>query len=512
MNGVELTIFSSRITAICDEMGALLQRSAFSPNIRDRLDFSCALFDAEGELCAQAAHIPVHLGSMAYAMRDIVSELIWRPGDLVVLNDPYLGGTHLPDVTMITPLFIDQERLGFVVNRAHHADIGSATPGSMPLSTTLEQEGVVIPPTYLMREGKLQRKWFDELLQQMRDEVVSRGDFEAQMSANQVGERRLREWIEEIGADYYRNGVIALNDYAEKLAAQQLSTIPDGVYCFEDRLDGDGQGSGPLTIRAKVVVEQGVVEVDFSGTAAQSQGNVNAPLSVAAAGVYYLFRTLMPPQIPATAGSFRAITIRAEPGSLPHATRPAAVAAGNVETSSRVVDVVMGALAKAVPERMAAASQGTMNNLAMGGEVDGHHWDYYETMGGGMGAWNGGAGLSAVQSHMTNTLNTPIEVLEMMAPVRVEEYRLRRGSGGGGEHCGGDGLVRTFRFLQPTTVTLLSERRDHSPWGMAGGSAGKCGVNELDERPLPGKFSLRVEAGQQLRISTPGGGGYGRPE
>ncbi len=509
MDAVELTIFSSRIEAVCDEMGAVLRRSAFSPNIRDRLDYSCAIFDANGELCAQAAHIPVHLGSMAFAMRDVVAEMSWSEGDLVILNDPFLGGTHLPDITMISPLLIEGELLGFVVNRAHHADIGADTPGSMPVSSRLEQEGVVIPPTYLLRNDRIEHTFYQKLLGQLRNPILSQGDFEAQISANRAGLRRLQSWIGELGVARYRQGLDALNRYAERLAAEALQQIPDGCYRFEDVMEDDGQGHGPLPIRVEIEVNQGRIGVDFSGTAEQTPGNVNCPLSVAAAGVYYLFRSLMPPQTPAAAGSFRAIDITAPQGSLLNANRPAAVAAGNVETSTRVVDVVMGALAQAIPQRMAAASHGSMNNLAMGGEWNGGHWDYYETIGGGMGGHAQGEGLSARQTHMTNTLNTPIEVLEMTTPLRVTEYRVRRGSGGSGQSAGGAGIVRGVEFQQPATVTLLTERRSVSPWGLQGGGGGAAGENRLNGRLLPAKCTVEVKAGEQLTIKTPGGGGFG---
>ena len=509
MDAIELTIFSSRIEAVCDEMGAVLRRSAFSPNIRDRLDYSCAIFDAAGELSAQAAHIPVHLGSMAFAMREIVSRMEWHAGDLVIVNDPFMGGTHLPDVTMISPLLVEEQLLGFVVNRAHHADIGAKSPGSMPISSSLEEEGVVIPPTYLLKAGEIQKDFYQQLLSQLRNPELSQGDFEAQISANRAGVQRLQQWIAEQGVEGYQEGLEALNRYAEQLAAESLRAIPEGCYRFEDVMDDDGQGNHSLPIQVSIVVEQGRVMVDFSGTAAQTAGNINCPLSVAAAAVYYVFRALMPAQTPAAAGSFRAISIQATKGSLLHARRPAAVAAGNVETSSRIVDVVMGALAQAIPQQMAAASQGSMNNLAMGGRVGGHHWDYYETIGGGMGASKSCFGLSAVQTHMTNTLNTPIEVLEMSAPLRVTEYSLRRGSGGKGEHCGGDGVVRGFHFLQESSVTLLTERRLHRPWGGSGGEAGLSGENWLDNLRLSSKCTVQVKAGQQLTINTPGGGGFG---
>lgn len=507
MDPIELSLFASRIEAVCDEMGAALRRAAFSPNIRDRLDFSCAVFDTQGELCAQAAHIPVHLGSMAYAMRGIVRGIAWRAGDMVVVNDPFLGGTHLPDVTVIAPLLLDGELLGFVANRAHHANIGAEAPGSMPISRSLDEEGLVIPPSLLVRDGR-----FDAaLLARLADgRSEAEGDFAAQVSANLTALTRLRELVQGMGAAAYRHALQALNDYAERLAHGALVTIPEGEYCFADVLDDDGVGTQDITIAARVRVAAGSVLVDFSGTAPQVPGNVNCPLSVAAAAVYYVFRCLMPRETPACAGAFRAIRVEAPAGCLLNAQRPAAVAAGNVEASTRVVDVICGALAQAMPERIPAASHGSMNNLAMGSRGGGADWDYYETIGGGMGAGAKGGGLDAVQTHMTNTLNTPIEALESAYPLRVTQYAVRRGSGGTGQRRGGDGIVREFEFLAPAQVTLLTERRRHAPWGLAGGAPGAVGENRLNGTPLPGKVSVHVGRGDRLTITTPGGGGWGK--
>jgi len=510
MNGIELNIFASRLAAVCDEMGAVLRNAAFSPNIRDRLDFSCAVFDPAGELCAQAAHIPVHLGSMAYAMRDLVAGRAWGVGDQLVVNDPYLGGTHLPDVTLIAPVHVNDELVGFVVNRAHHADIGAESPGSMPVSASLDEEGLIIPPTRLVAGGVLDRAGFDRILQATRNRDESEGDFTAQLSANRAGAARLAELVSGLGPDAFRAGLVELNAYAERLAADALAVVPDGEYLFEDCLDDDGQGHRDIAIRVVLQVRGGRVHADFTGTAGQVPGNVNCPLSVAAAGVYYVFRCLMPAQTPACAGAFRPISLEAPAGCLLNARPPAAVAAGNVETSTRVVDVVTGALARALPELLPAASHGSMNNLAMGADRPGNRWDYYETIGGGMGAGASGGGLSGVQTHMTNTLNSPVEVLEGRYPVRVRRYALRRGSGGGGRRAGGDGLVREYEFLAPAQVSLLTERRRHAPWGIAGGEAGAPGRNLLNGQALPPKCQFDVQAGDRLRIETPGGGGFGQ--
>jgi N-methylhydantoinase B len=510
MNPVELGIFSSRLEAVCDEMGEVLRNAAFSPNIRDRLDFSCAVFDARGELAAQAAHIPVHLGSMAFAMRGIVACMDWQRGDMVILNDPYLGGTHLPDVTLIAPLHEGDGLVAFLVNRAHHADIGADAPGSMPVSRDLREEGLIIEPVHLLRREQRNQEVWQRIVGGARNPQESAGDLAAQISANRVGLARLGALIRDWGMEGFRRGIKALNDYAETLASKTLLEIPPGEYCFSDQMDDDGQGNQNIAIKCTLSVGLGQVDVDFRGTSPQVAGNINCPLSVAAAAVYYLFRCLMPPQTPACAGACRGITLDVPEGSLLNARFPAAVAAGNVETSSRVVDVLCGALAQAIPDRIPAASHGGMNNLAMGADQAGNRWDYYETIGGGMGSGRCGGGLSGVQTHMTNTLNTPIEVLESRYPLRVIAYALRRDSGGAGVRPGGDGLVREFEFLAPAKASLLGERRLYPPWGLAGGGPGRCGSNWLNGRPVAGKCSLDLEPGDRLRIETPGGGGWGK--
>lgn len=512
---IALIVFANRMNAICDEMGAQLRRAAFSPNIRDRLDYSCAIFDVQGELCAQAAHIPVHLGSMAYAMRDIVNAVEWQAGDQVILNDPYKGGTHLPDVTLVAPVFVGEALVGFVANRAHHADIGADAPGSMPLSTSLLEEGVVIEPQHWQRQNQPCEAVRQKLLSAMRNPQQSEGDFDAQCSANRRGAQRVAELVVYAGgAARFAQQLEALNDYADRLAQSALEEIPHGEYHACDVLDDDGQGREDIVIELVVRVGAQGIEVNFEGTAEQVAGNLNCPLSVAAAGVFYVFRCLMPEDTPACAGAFRRIQLTAPSGSLVNACYPAAVAAGNVETSSRVVDVVMRALMLALPATMPALSHGGMNNVAMGYRGDERYpaWDYYETMGGGMGAGPAHRGLDAVQTHMTNTLNTPIEVLEKHYPLRVLRYAQRYGSGGQGLHRGGEGIVREVEFLAPAEVTLLTERRRTSPAGVAGGGAGQCGVNALNGVAVPGKASLSVEPGDRLTIESPGGGAYGNAE
>lgn len=521
LDPIELSLFSSRLTALCQEMGAVLQRSAFSPNIRDRLDYSCAVFDPNGRLCAQAAHIPVHLGSMAWAMKDLVKAADWAAGDMLVVNDPFQGGTHLPDITVIAPLFMRGKLSAFVANRAHHADIGSKIPGSMPVSDDLEEEGVIISPHLLLRKGQRDEVFWAELMSQMGNPQQSAGDFTAQISANQLAVKRLNELAQGLVADSSAAPSIRLceyfdqvNAYAARLAAKSYAAIPDGRYCFDDLLDNDGCGTEGITLRCALDIRAGRITADFSGSHPQVSGNVNCPLSVTAAGVMYVFRCLLPAETPACAGAFDAITISAPLGSVLNAAPPAAVAAGNVETSTRVVDLVMGALAQAIPQRMAAASHGSMNNVAMGARLGQHqgasrNWDYYETIGGGAGASANRAGQSAKQTHMTNTLNTPIEVLEHHYPLRVTEYALRKGSGGAGAQRGGDGIVRELEFLEPASVSLLTERRLTQPWGLAGGENAVAGVNSLNDTTLGPKINIHTQVGDRLRIETPGGGGYG---
>ncbi len=535
MNPIELSIFVSRIESICEEMGAVLRRSAFSPNIKDRLDYSCAVFDSNGELCAQAAHIPVHLGSMAYAMADIVKTQSWHNGDMLVLNNPYLGGTHLPDVTMIAPVFSNDNKkkavqpIAFVVNRAHHADIGADTPGSMPLSTSLHEEGLIISPVFIMRDECVDDKTLQQITSNMSRPDSAMGDFLAQISANQTGVIRLKELIKRLHADYFTAALVHLNDYGERISRSALEKIPDGIYRFHDYMDDDGAGQKDIKIEVSIHIDKQSIKVDFSGTAKQVKGNINCPLSVAAAAVYYVFRCLMPAQTPACAGTFRMIELYAPEGCLLNAQYPAAVVAGNVETSTRVVDVVLGALAQSIKqpanhaikesnaesdelfsEKIPAASYGSMNNIAMGSRENNNQWDYYETIGGGHGASRAFSGLSGAQAHMTNTLNTPIESLEHHYPLRVTRYCLREASGGQGIHSGGMGLIREVEFLQPTQITLLTERRHYSPWGLSGGENGKAGENRLDGELLAGKTFFTAQAGQRLTIKTPGGGGWGK--
>ena len=510
VNAVELSLFSHRLAAICEEMGAVLKRSAISPNIRDREDFSCALFDEKGALIAQAAHIPVHLGSMAFAMADVIPLFAWKSGDVVVFNDPFLGGTHLPDITVVTPVFMAGELVAFSAARAHHADIGGRSPGSMGVETRLQDEGLIISPRYWFEAGiedpELARLFYGYV----RAPAERMGDLAAQKAAAMVGVSRLNDFQ----ASELRQMFAALIAVSEGYGRTAVASIPDGDYCFEDSLEDDGCGSSALAIRVTVSIRGESAIVDFDGTALQTVGPVNCPLAVTAASVFYVFRCLMPDHTPQTAALFHPIAIRAPKGCLVNAGEGAAVAAGNVETSQRIVDVLLGALAKAIPDRIPAAAQGTMNNVIFGGKSNGEDWVYYETLAGGMGAFAGGDGLSAVQCHMTNTKNSSIEVLEMHYPLRISAYAVREGSGGVGVFSGGDGVVREWRVLEDCHLSLLTERRESQPYGLAGGESGSSGVNSLwrngQWRSLPAKGSFALKSGDRIRIETPGGGGFGK--
>ncbi len=508
INAIQLSLFTHKINALCEEMGALLRHAAFSPNIRDRLDYSCAMFDRQGKMCAQAAHIPVHLGSMAYVMDSIVERFDWRAGDTIIFNDPYLGGTHLPDITLVMPVFVQNECIGFVANRAHHADIGSEEPGSMPLSSSLLDEGAVISPKLLGQNNQINNEVFADIFSDVQHPQNTFADLSAQMGANLHGVARLQAYVSELGVPQYRVLIQQMFEYSKGMALSQLRRIPDGRYTAVDYMDDDGLGNSKIQIHVKVEVNAGRVHVDFSETAPQVKGNINCPRSVTAAAVYYVFRCLMNDDVPLCAGAFEPVTIYTTEGSLVDAAFPAAVAAGNVETSSRIVDVLFAALAQACPHKIPAASQGTMNNIAMGAQGE-SPWSYYETIGGGAGASAQHHGMDAVQTHMTNTQNTPIEVLEMNYPLRIKRYAIRDNSGGVGQQYGGCGIVREFEFLRAARVTVLSERRTHQPYGLYGGEAGSTGRNLLNDQIIDSKVSLSVTAGDCLRIETPGGGGFG---
>ncbi|HQZ89639.1 MAG TPA: hydantoinase B/oxoprolinase family protein [Thermomicrobiales bacterium] len=519
---VSLEIFRSALTAIAEEMGAVLTRSSYSPNIKERRDFSCALFDRHGRLVAQAAHIPVHLGSMPDSVAAALAEFErFLPGDVIALNDPFLGGTHLPDITLISPLFVRQsgERVlaGFAANRAHHADIGGISAGSMPIATEIYQEGIIIPPIKLWEAGEPNQAALRLLLRNVRTPDERRGDLTAQVAANRTAARRVQELVERAGLATLNAHIDALIDYGERITRATIEQIPDGVFTFTDYLDDDGVSTEPIAICATVTVRGGEMTVDFTGTAPESRGSINAVAAVAKSASYYVVRCLMPEDAPSNHGTFAPVTVIAPAGTVVNARPPRPVAGGNVETSQRITDVIFGALAQALPDIIPAASQGTMNNVTAGGTDPrtGQPFAYYETMGGGMGARPGLDGLSGVHVHMSNTLNTPVEAFEFAYPMRITEYRLRDGSGGAGAARGGDGLVREIAFETLTEVTLLTERRRIAPWGLQGGEPGERGANVLlrdgVEEPLPGKVRFMAEPGDRLSIRSPGGGGWGRP-
>ncbi len=511
-----LTVFDALFSSVAEEMGLTLGRTAFSPNIKERRDYSCAVFDGQGRLVAQAAHIPVHLGAMPQAVGAVLPLAPFAPGDLVLLNDPYLGGTHLPDITMVSPVFDGSTLVGFVASRAHHADVGGVSPGSMPVAPDLYGEGLIIPPLRLQRRGRLNREALALILRNVRTPEERLGDLRAQMAAHETGARRLLEIVQRYGRREVARRMQELMEYAERMTRAALRTIPDGVYDFEDVLDDDGQAGLDLPLRVRVTVHNGTVRCDFSGSAPEAPTSLNAVEAVTRSAVYYVVRCLAGEEVPANEGCFRPVEVVAPVGTIVNARPPRAVSAGNVETSQRIVDVVLGALAQALPDRIPAASCGSMNNVTIGGWDDRRRapFTYYETIAGGAGAGPQRDGLPAVHTHMTNTMNTPIEALELAYPFRVVEYAIRRGSGGPGMHRGGDGVIRTYEFSSPAEVTLVTERRRRRPWGLQGGGPGAPGRNlflasDGAETPLPGKAAVRVRPGDRIRIETPGGGGWG---
>lgn len=515
MDAITLEVYRHRFAGIAEEMGVALRRTAYSPNIKERLDFSCALFDARGNLVAQAAHIPVHLGAMPASVCATLDAFPdWAPGDLAILNDPFCGGTHLPDITMISPVFgTDASPDFFVATRAHHADVGGMSPGSLPLSTEIFQEGLIIPPLKLVEAGVENQALLRLILRNVRTPDERRGDLAAQRAAHHLGERRLLELMTAQGQSEVKEYAAHLQAHSEKLVRAALAKWPEGEWSFADYLETN---DGLVPIRVTARIQKGEVEFDFSGTNAQIFGSLNAVLSITQSACYYVVLCLLDSDVPSNAGCFTPIHVSAPAGCLVNAQAPSAVAAGNVETSQRIVDVVLGALAQALPEKVPAASQGTMNNLTIGGRgLDGTPFTYYETIAGGHGATPKTNGLSGTHSHMTNTLNTPIEVLERAFPFRVREYALRAGSGGAGLQSGGDGLVREYEMLAVVRVTLISQRREIAPWGLDGGSNAAIGVNVLihpDGRreALAGSFSRQFPEGTILRLETPGGAGWGK--
>ncbi len=516
VNPILLEVFHNRFSSISEEMGMTLMRTGFSPNIKERRDFSCAIFDGKGEMVAQAAHIPVHLGSMPMSVKSAIAAESMEDGDMVILNDPFKGGTHLPDITLVAPVVVGDEKPCFyVASRAHHADVGGMSSGSMPLSTSIFQEGIIIPPLKLIRKGVIDRSVMRFFLNNVRTPVEREGDFAAQIMANITGVRRMKELIRKYTietVDFYAGSLL---DYAERLMRRRIGDMPDGLYSFEDFMEDDGFGREDVKIRVAMTVRGEEAMLDFSGSDPQVSGAINAVRAITLSAVLYVFRSLVEGDMPTNAGCLRPIQVLTGEGTIVDATFPAAVAGGNVETSQRIVDVILGALSRALPDVIPAASQGTMNNVTIGG-IDprsGQPFAYYETIGGGMGAGARGPGESAVHCHMTNTLNTPIEALEYSYPFLVTEYSIRRNTGGKGRYRGGDGIVREIQLLSDAEVTVLSERRRRRPYGLQGGEPGAVGKNTIirrDEKEVkPGKFSAPLKRGDILRIETPGGGGFG---
>lgn len=520
LDAVELEVFRQLLSSVAEEMGARLLRSAYSPNIKERRDFSCALFDERGGMTAQAAHIPVHLGSAPASVQAVIEVFRGRmnPGEHYIVNDPFAGGTHLPDITVVTPVFMSASDtpVFYVANRAHHADVGGITPGSLPLSRTIDDEGIRIRPSLLT----------DELIERVctasRTPDERRGDLRAQLAANTVGVRRLKALCERHTPKHIAEAGRALQDYTARFIASLIERMPDGKHAFEDVLDDNGHGHTDIPIRCVMTVDGNRATFDFTESADQLPGPINAVRAITLSAVMYCLRCIAPADLPSNSGVLAPVRVVTRPGSVVDAREPAAVAAGNVETSQRITDVVFGALAQALPDQIPAASYGTMNNLTIGspppeaGE-DPTPFAYYETIAGGAGAGPGADGGSALQCHMTNTLNTPIEALERAYPFRVERYAIRSDSGGLGRHRGGDGVVRRYRFHAPAIVTLITERRTHAPYGLAGGGPANPGINTLirangTQQILDGKYSLRVEPGDALEIQTPGGGGWGPVE
>jgi N-methylhydantoinase B len=527
---IELEIFKNLYHSIAEEMGAALRRTAFSPNIKERRDYSCALFDSAGEVIAMGDHMPVHLGSMPMSVRAAVDSCEMLSGDLVMLNDPFRGGTHLPDITLVAPVYIKDRGHTmpdfYVASRAHHADVGGAYAGSMGLSREIYQEGLRIPPVKIMRAGAMQSDVLALLLTNVRTPEEREGDLRAQIAACHTGAERLREICARYGVDRAQRTAKDLLEYSEELMRAFLLRVPPGEYRAEDFLDDDGitEQSVKIAVMLTFANQQRsrsrhrgeVVTVDFTGSDPQVEGSVNAVEAITYSACFYVLRCLLADDVPATAGLMRPIRVIAPPGTIVNARPPAAVAGGNVETSQRIVDVLLRALSKAIPDRIPAAASGTMNNLTIGG-VDprtGKPFAYYETIAGGMGARPTKSGVSGVHTHMTNSLNTPAEALAYAYPLRVVQYSLRPDSGGAGKHHGGDGIVREIEVLTECEVTLLSERRVLAPWGLSGGcdgSPGKTSIirNDGSVETMPGKFSTRLRKGDRIRIESPGGGGWG---
>ena len=517
---ITLEVLRNALEATAQEMGAVLKLTAFSPNIKERMDASCAIFDARAQLVAQAEHVPVHLGSMLRAVSATVAAVdSLSEGDVILVNDPYVGGSHLPDVMLIAPVFFGAALVGYAATRAHQADIGGMEPGSMPgNSQEIYQEGIIIPPVKLYRCGLLQQDVLGLVLANVRTPQERRGDFNAQLAAIRIGERRIKELAERFGAARLAAGFDAILSYAERRMRKQIAELPAGEYSGEDQLDDDGTVDEPVPVRVKVILAHDRMVLDFAGSAPQRRGNINAVAPMTHSAVFFAVKLLTDASIPTNAGTFRPVEIRIPQGCFLNAQRPAAVCAGNTETTQRVVDAVLRVFAQFAPERIPAASQGTMNLISVGGRDprNGRAYTYVETIAGGQGGRPMGAGMDGVQCNMTNTMNTPVEALEISYPLRVERYELREGSGGAGRHRGGNGVIRSLRVLDhEARVSLQSDRRKFSPYGLQGGSDGKPGRNftigrDGVEKSYPGKATLTLESGEVVVVETPGGGGWGR--
>ncbi|MBV8827656.1 MAG: hydantoinase B/oxoprolinase family protein [Acidobacteriaceae bacterium] len=519
-DAIELAIFKSAFHSIAEDMGGALRRTAFSPNIKERRDYSSAVFDTNGDVIAMGDDMPVHLGSMPMSVRAALDKLTLEPGDVAILNDPFAGGTHLPDITLVTPVFANgSERPAFfVANRAHHADVGGMYPGSMGPCREIWQEGIRIPPVKLMRKGTLNTDVLDLILNNVRTRREREGDLTAQIGACRIGIERIGEMLEKYSLERVQGVVKALLDYSERLMTTELSRLPEGEFKAEDYLDDDGVTSRPIRIAVtfRTVPKEARIEIDFSNSDAQVAGSVNAVFAITYSATFYVLRCLLPDEAAPTAGLMRPVRFVTPPGLVVTAQPPAAVAGGNVETSQRIVDTLLRAFAQMLPDRIPAASAGTMSNLTIGG-IDprtNQPFTYYETIAGGSGGRPVGDGMSGVHTHMTNSLNTPVEALEYAYPFRVRRYSYRENSGGVGRFRGGNGLVREIELLTDAQVTLLTDRRVQPPYGLQGGGPGALGRNVLKqgehERELPGKCSVSAASGDVLRIETPGGGGWGR--
>jgi len=519
LDAVALAVMNNRLAAIAEEMGVVLGQTGYSPNIKERHDFSCALFDARGELAAQAAHIPVHLGSTPLSVRAAIERLELLPGDIAALNDPFAGGTHLPDLTLVMPIFLGSERrpFAYAANRAHHADIGGMAPGSMALASEIYQEGFRLPPVKIVNRGEVSRDVMALFLANTRVQEEREGDLRAQIAALRVGADRLRSLVAASGRAAVAAAMNDLKEYAARLMTASLRALRPGTYRAVDFLDDDGFGTRRIPLRVSIRIGNGRALVDFTGSAPQVRGSVNANYAITLSATFYVMKCLAEEAVPANEGLMRPIRVIAPPGSIVNAMAPAAVAGGNVETSQRIVDVLFRALAAAAPDRIPAASSGSMSNLTIGGfdPFRERRFSYYETIAGGAGAAPGRPGASGIHTHMTNTLNTPIEALEAYYPMRITEYRIRRGSGGRGRARGGDGLVREIQCLVDSNVSLLGERRSLRPWGLAGGGDGAAGadylVNGNRRRRLAAKTNVSLKAFDRIRVETPGGGGWGKP-